>query len=70
MKLIKGKINMNQLNKQLSEFGLNPVDWCLKCKSKKTEFDIIYKHDNSFRFKGILKSKSKESWDRIELISI
>lgn len=44
------------IRQQLSEFGLNPIEWIVIKGNQKGVYHIINKHENWFRFRARLKN--------------
>ena len=62
--------SFNELNTQLTDFGLHPQDWVLMPKSSKT-VKIQHKEEKTFYFVGqIEKQKGKAYWKTIHLAGL
>jgi hypothetical protein len=63
-------MNLQELTKQLSTYGLNPAEWTLRPESLDL-FKIQSKEDKNFFFVGKAEKKdAKIHWISIELLSI
>jgi len=61
---------VNELNLQLTDFGLQPQDWILQPQSTK-KIKIQNRQEKSFFFMGqVEKSKGKAYWKNIHLASL
>ncbi len=71
MKLItETELTLNELNSQLSDFGLSPADWKL-IKGTDEHIKIENKFESSFYFLGLTqKSDGKNYWKNIQLAGI
>jgi hypothetical protein len=70
MRRLKIKNVKNQLKTNLSQFGLNPLDWTLELCSK-NKFKIINLNDENILFLGeFYAERQKIKWKQISLLSL
>ena len=62
--------NKNDLNSQLSQFGLQPTEWSL-LNEQNDQIIIQNKFDDSFYFIGSVQNlDGKQKWKNIQLVSL
>lgn len=62
------KLDFEKMSKQLTEFGLNPLEWTLQPEDHKKMFRIINRADQEFVFRG--RFEPEQGWQQVQLWSI